>query len=294
MAVDDLREIALPVQQPHRHEGQAKITGGLAVVASQDTQAAGVDRQALVQAVLGAKIGHQVGLRVEPGGNFVSRLGLGIAVVARQGAAVFLKIAAVLGGLVQRLLRHPPQEHLRVVATDPPQLGVQACKQRPHAPIPAVDKVPGQLLEAPQAGRNARLDFQDESGFGHACELLSRRISYMFKRRWPGVCPPVMGFRSETGADQGCPGRPCCQTQAASVPRPCRLSSPSRMQPSCQAALCRRRAQAIRLCSGRPRWTAYGCGLARRGSWPAAAVRFRHSTFPRGLSGPAPLPCRCH
>ena len=59
VAVDGLDEIALGIEQSDRDEIQPLIAGGLAVIAGQDPQAAGVDREALVKAVLGAEIGDQ-------------------------------------------------------------------------------------------------------------------------------------------------------------------------------------------------------------------------------------------
>jgi hypothetical protein len=61
LAVDGLVEIALAVEQADGDEGQAHVGGALAVVAGKDAEAAGVDRQALVEAELGAEIGDQVG-----------------------------------------------------------------------------------------------------------------------------------------------------------------------------------------------------------------------------------------
>ena len=43
--VDLLFEIAVAIQQRHRHERQCEITRGFAVVAAQDTETAGVVRE---------------------------------------------------------------------------------------------------------------------------------------------------------------------------------------------------------------------------------------------------------
>ena len=59
VAVDDLGEIALPVQQADTDEIQALVAGGLAVVAGEHAEAARVDREAVVEAVLGAEIRDQ-------------------------------------------------------------------------------------------------------------------------------------------------------------------------------------------------------------------------------------------
>jgi hypothetical protein len=59
-AVDGLAEIALAVEQADGDEGQAQVGGALAVVAGEDAEAAGIDRQAFMEAELGAEIGDQV------------------------------------------------------------------------------------------------------------------------------------------------------------------------------------------------------------------------------------------
>jgi hypothetical protein len=59
VGVDRLLEVALAVEQPHADEGQAQVARGLAVVAREDAQAPGIDRQALVQAELGAEVGDR-------------------------------------------------------------------------------------------------------------------------------------------------------------------------------------------------------------------------------------------
>ena len=60
LAVDRLHEVALAVEQADGDERQLEVARRLAVVAGEDAEAAGVDRQALVHAELGAEIRHQV------------------------------------------------------------------------------------------------------------------------------------------------------------------------------------------------------------------------------------------
>ena len=69
VAVDGLLEVALPIEQADADEGQVQVGGGLAVVAGEDAEAAGVDRQAFVEAELGAEVGDQVAF-----GNCVAML----------------------------------------------------------------------------------------------------------------------------------------------------------------------------------------------------------------------------
>ena len=97
IAVDGLREIALPVQQPDGDEIQLLVAGCLAMVAGEDAQAAGVDRKALVESVLRAEIGDQ---RL-PGFHRLLRL---VAIVFSQ--RVF--VAAQVGGIGRGAHPGPP------------------------------------------------------------------------------------------------------------------------------------------------------------------------------------------
>ncbi len=59
VAVDGLGEIALPVQKTYRNEVGVLVAGGLAVIPCEHPQAAGIDRKALVKAVLRAEVGNR-------------------------------------------------------------------------------------------------------------------------------------------------------------------------------------------------------------------------------------------
>src|SRR5690606_27189199 len=60
VTIDSLIEVALPVQQADGDERQPEIARGLQVIAGEDTEPAGVDREALVESVLGAEIRDDV------------------------------------------------------------------------------------------------------------------------------------------------------------------------------------------------------------------------------------------
>ena len=57
--VDRLAEVAVAVEQAHGDERQRHVRGGLAVVAREHAQAAGVDAQRLVEPELGAEVGDR-------------------------------------------------------------------------------------------------------------------------------------------------------------------------------------------------------------------------------------------
>ncbi len=63
VGVDRLTKVAVLVQQAHADERHGHVAGGLDVVAGEDAEAAGVDAQALVEAVLGAEVADRAARR---------------------------------------------------------------------------------------------------------------------------------------------------------------------------------------------------------------------------------------
>jgi hypothetical protein len=90
VGVDLLLEVSLAIQQADADKRQAQVAGGLAVVAGQDAQTAGVDRQALVKPEFGAKIGDQIVL-AEHRRIVVAPVVGQVGVVGRQHALVAVK-----------------------------------------------------------------------------------------------------------------------------------------------------------------------------------------------------------
>ena len=71
VGVDRLAEVALAVEQPDADERQGHVARRLHVVAGEDAEAARVDAERLVEAVLGAEVGDRagqcaLGLALEP------------------------------------------------------------------------------------------------------------------------------------------------------------------------------------------------------------------------------------
>ncbi|MNS67621.1 hypothetical protein D3C72_1008770 [compost metagenome] len=143
-----LTEVALVVEQAHRHEGDVQVARGLAVVAGQDAQAARVDGQGLMQAELGREVGHglvglvRVGL-LEPG-HFLVHVG----VEALHDGVVVGQEALVGSGGVEAGLIDLAQELHGVVVDGLPQVLVQAGEQRLSLRVPAPPHVVGQLPQA--------------------------------------------------------------------------------------------------------------------------------------------------
>ncbi len=138
VSVDGLGEITLAVQHAHRHEGQAEVAGGLAVVAGQNAEAAGVNGQALVKTEFGAEIGDQILLGVQMRHHFGTHAFMAVGVVGGQGAVEVLDEHPVVGGGVEPRLRDAAQKGLGVVAALIPQFGIESHEQPAYPPVPAV------------------------------------------------------------------------------------------------------------------------------------------------------------
>jgi hypothetical protein len=121
--------------------------GALAVVAGEDAEAARIDRQAFMEAELGAEVGDQV-VRLQRRLARQLQPGFGmIGIVGRQHPVHGAEEDRVVGGLVDSLLVHALEEGLRAVvhrATGRPR----AREQRARGPVPAVPEVVGEFVQA--------------------------------------------------------------------------------------------------------------------------------------------------
>ncbi len=167
LAVYGLDEVALPVEQPDGHERQLPVTRGLAVVPGEYAQAARVDRHALVKAELGAEVRDQVAVLEKRGVLPRDRLGV-VGIEGREDAVEAREKHRVGSCRRQALLVEALQHRLRAVAHRVPQRRVQPREERARRPVPAVPQVARELLEAQQAPRYPRVDFDRVgSGLGH-------------------------------------------------------------------------------------------------------------------------------
>ncbi len=102
VGIEELAEIALLIEQPEADQGIVLVAGRFQMVAGENAEAAGIDRQALGEAVFGGEIGDQFAV----GG----RGGLAHArVVGGAGGAIQGQVAGIGGGLLQRGLGNAAQ-----------------------------------------------------------------------------------------------------------------------------------------------------------------------------------------
>ena len=151
VGVDRLAEVALAVHEPDADQRQGHVRGGLHVVAGEDAEAAGVDAERLVEAVLGAEVGDRpVELRavaalepvVRAVGHVRLELGEDVLVVGHERGVVE-ELAPVDG----------PGQHGDGVAVPRPAAGVDPGEQDPGLRVPAPPHVVGEAAQAFQLGR---------------------------------------------------------------------------------------------------------------------------------------------
>ena len=153
VAVDRLAEVAVAVQQADPHQRQGHVAGRLHVVAGEDTEAAGVDAQRLVQPVLGAEVGDRA-LQV-----------LGVTAmepVVRAIGHVPVELGDDLLGLDDevrvveegRPVDHARQDRDRAVDARP-HAAVDSGEQCPHLGVPRPVQVVGEAPQTLELGRDS-------------------------------------------------------------------------------------------------------------------------------------------
>ena len=65
VAVNGLMKIAVTIKQADSDKRNAEVTGGLAMIAGENTESAGINRKAFMETKLGAEIGDQICVRIQ-------------------------------------------------------------------------------------------------------------------------------------------------------------------------------------------------------------------------------------
>ncbi len=166
VAVDHLREIALAIQQADADEVQPLVAGRLAVIAGEHAKAAGVDREAVVEAVLGAEIRHQR--------RAFERRRVHVLVEHLEHFGVAGAVTRIGGSGIERFLVDAAQQLPRIAAHLAPERGRELLEQRPGRPVPAEEEVVGEFRQAAQAGGDLRGYFECQGGEHRGGESTSR------------------------------------------------------------------------------------------------------------------------
>ncbi len=154
VAIEPLPEVALVVVEADADERDAEVRRALDVIAGEDAEAAGVDRQRLVD----AELGREVGDRPRP-----EHAGVARAPGVRRVEVLLQPPVGVVDAAVQRELRRPLlelvdrdllQQRDRIVVERPPQHGIELAEEAGRVGVPAPPQVLRQRARA--AGAPAR------------------------------------------------------------------------------------------------------------------------------------------
>ena len=145
---DVLAEIALRIHESDADERHTEVAGFLAVIAGQDPEAAGVDRQRLMKCEFGGKVGDGSTadfrkLALDP--RVVRRAG---GVEPGAGAVVERQPFWIVERSINRFRRQQLQHAHGVVRGEPPEGVVETPKDIARVGIPAPPKIIGQLVES--------------------------------------------------------------------------------------------------------------------------------------------------
>ena len=177
---DALVEVALRIHEADADERQAQVARFLAVIAGQHAEAAGVDRQRLVQRELGREVGDAARRAGAVALRPPAALAAAGAVERLDRLVVAVQEDRVARRLLQPLRRHQPQQADRIVRRAPPQPVVQLPENRAGRGVPDPPDVRRELGEAADAvGKRGS---RDGGLIGHGAGGL---------RKAPNVpCPP--------------------------------------------------------------------------------------------------------
>ncbi len=169
VGIDGLAEVTLAIQQADPDRRQGHVAGGLHVVAGEDTQAARVDAERLVEPVLGAEIGDRPG---QP----VGVLALEPVVGAVGHVRVELVEDVVVLGQELRVVEQPrpvdgAADDRDRAAVPGPAARIDPVEQAAGARMPRPVKVVGETPESFESGREEearRRDRRDADGVHEA------------------------------------------------------------------------------------------------------------------------------
>ena len=178
--VDGLAEVPPPIQQAEAHQGHAQVGSGLQVVTGQHAEAAGVERQGVIDPELGAQVGQsgrkRIGVvRIEP-----RRLAGEVAVHPTNHIAVLTHERFARGQPIPHVVRHRLQDGQRVGGSGPVR-GTEAPHERSRWMVPGPPHVGGEVGEAPERvgdrhiGAGSDGNLRNSSLEAHANEHLPRR-----------------------------------------------------------------------------------------------------------------------
>jgi len=166
-------EVALRVHEPDPNERNAEVAGLLAVIAREDTEAARVDWQGLMEGELGGEIRQRAGSVRKLGGP--PGLAAGAQGVERGNRIVVqLQEFGVGRRCFHQLGRDEAEHQHRVVGRLPPQRVVEPPKHAPRRAVPRPPQIVCQFRKPPNP-------------FGDRCLVWSHRNLSKGTEPWPRI-----------------------------------------------------------------------------------------------------------
>ncbi len=147
VGVDVLVEVAVPVEEPDSDQRHAQVAGALQVIAGEDAEAAGIERQAGIEAVLHAEVGDRpVELRValrEPGLGATGHVGLehpdDLLVEAAEVLVLEFRLPVVVIEVDQQL---------DGIAVERPGAAVHRGEELAGGRVPGPPEIAGEVVQA--------------------------------------------------------------------------------------------------------------------------------------------------
>ena len=153
VVVQALVKVALRIHEPDGHQRDTQVAAFLEVVARQEAQTAGVERQRAVQAVLRREVGHGEAAVLGHEAEIAALRPVYVPPEFSHDLVVAAEIVGVPGGRVQDLVRQIAQHAIGIVTAALPGLAVQKLEQHAGAGVPAPPEVFGEVLETGDARR---------------------------------------------------------------------------------------------------------------------------------------------
>ena len=146
-----LVEVALRIHEADADERHAEVARFLAVIAGQDAETAGVDRQRLMQRELGREVRDRLPGQLRQPARPPGVVGRACIVERGDGPVVQAHEVGVAGGGLELLVRHGPEHAHRVVGGRSPQRVVEPAEHLARVRVPAPPEIGGELVQAVEA-----------------------------------------------------------------------------------------------------------------------------------------------
>ncbi len=187
---EHLAEVPLLVEQPDADERYAEIAGALEMIAGENAQAPGVDRQPFAQAELHREVGNAA-RSGSPEGRGEPARPFQVSLPVVEPRLQFTAKCFVGGSRLQPLLRRV-QQHQKGIARALPRVGVDSRPETPREPAadpPKIErqllKLRGQLAADPLVHRFAPVDLTASHTGSAARPSMVQIASYYRQIAWP-------------------------------------------------------------------------------------------------------------